>query len=337
MDIVTQGLLGGVLARSVAHDDEKKPAAWAGLFAGLIADADILIRSTQDPLLNIEYHRHFTHSLVFIPIGAAIACLLLWPVLRHSLPVRRLFVFCLLGYSLSGLLDALTAYGTMLFWPFSENRIALNLISVVDPVFTFILLAGFLFGLYLPGRRIASLTLLLCLFYVSFAWFQQQRAEQLMAELAVARGHHPQRHIVKPTLGNLVLWRSVYINEGRIHVDAVHVGLPGSTLIYPGDSVPHFKLHEVFPALDEQDTLYRDLKRFTIFSDGYVAYYPQRHLVGDARYSMVPNSVDPLWGVVVEADQPEKHVDYRFFRDSSQTVRARFIKMLLGRCPPERC
>ena len=107
MDILTQSLLGGVLAQSVARTQEKKPATLAGAVAGLLADADILIRSADDPLLTIEYHRHFTHSLLFIPFGAAIACLLLWPLLRRRLAVPRLYLFCLAGFSLSGVLDAL--------------------------------------------------------------------------------------------------------------------------------------------------------------------------------------------------------------------------------------
>ena len=69
MDILTQGLVGGVLAQSLARKNERKIATLVGVVAGLLADADILIRSSSDPLLNIEYHRHFTHSLVFIPVG----------------------------------------------------------------------------------------------------------------------------------------------------------------------------------------------------------------------------------------------------------------------------
>lgn len=77
MDLLTQGLLGGVLAQSVARKEEKKLATLVGIAAGLLADADVLISSSSDPLLNIEYHRHFTHSLLFIPFGAAIALALL--------------------------------------------------------------------------------------------------------------------------------------------------------------------------------------------------------------------------------------------------------------------
>jgi hypothetical protein len=43
--------------------------------AALLPDADALVRSSADPLLYAEFHRHFTHSLAFIPVGGAIAAL----------------------------------------------------------------------------------------------------------------------------------------------------------------------------------------------------------------------------------------------------------------------
>lgn len=63
MDLLTQGLLGASMAQSGAKHDETRIAAGVGFFAGVIADADILIQSENDPLLNIEFHRHFTHSI----------------------------------------------------------------------------------------------------------------------------------------------------------------------------------------------------------------------------------------------------------------------------------
>ena len=49
MDILTQGVLGGVVAQSFAAKHEKKMATLAGVAAGILADADILIRSSSDP------------------------------------------------------------------------------------------------------------------------------------------------------------------------------------------------------------------------------------------------------------------------------------------------
>jgi len=136
MDVLTQGLLGGVLAQAVARKEEKKLATFVGVMAGLLADADFFIRSSQDPLLNIEFHRHFSHSLIFIPVGAAIACALLWPFLRRHIATGRLYLFCLAGYSMSGILDACTSYGTQLLWPFSDVRVAFNIISMLVMVVT---------------------------------------------------------------------------------------------------------------------------------------------------------------------------------------------------------
>ena len=84
MDILTQGLVGAAMAQTIANRQETRRAALVGLVAGLAADADILIHSSQDPLLTLEYHRHFTHSIFFISLDAVICMLLL--CIRHRVP-----------------------------------------------------------------------------------------------------------------------------------------------------------------------------------------------------------------------------------------------------------
>jgi inner membrane protein len=330
MDLLTQGLVGGVLAQSLARKNEKKIATLVGVVAGLLADADILIRSSSDPLLNIEYHRHFTHSLVFIPLGAAIAMLLLWPFVRRHLSAGRLYLFAFAGYSMSGVLDAFTSYGTHLFWPFSDERVALNIISIVDPVFTLILLVTLLTGLRLGHRKVAFAGLVLSMMYLGMGFVQLQRAEQLAEDLRDMRGHVAMQSVVKPTLANLVLWRSVYIHEDRIHVDAIRVGLFDAGRVIEGESVARFSFDKDLPQLDESSVLYTDIVRFLSFSDGYVALDPkQANVLGDIRYSMLPVSARPLWGIVIDPDRPQVHADYRFFRDSSPSVRETFLNLLL--------
>jgi len=330
MDLLTQGLVGGVLAQSLARKNEKKIATLVGVVAGLLADADILIRSSSDPLLNIEYHRHFTHSLVFIPLGAAIAMLLLWPFVRRHLSAGRLYLFSLAGFSMSGVLDAFTSYGTHLFWPFSDERVALNIISIVDPVFTLILLVTLLTGLRLGHRKVAFVGLVMSMMYLGMGFVQLQRAEQVAEDLRDMRGHVAMQSVVKPTLANLVLWRSVYIHEDRIQVDAIRVGLFDAGRVIEGESVARFTLDRDLPQLDESSVLYKDIVRFLSFSDGYVALDPvQANVLGDIRYSMLPVSARPLWGILIDPDRPQVHADYRFFRDSSPSVRETFLNLLL--------
>jgi len=338
MDILTQALLGGVLAQAVASKNEKKIATLTGCVAGVIADADILIQSSADPLLTIEYHRHFSHSLFFIPVGAVIALMLLWPFLRRRISVSRLYLFCFAGFSLSGVLDACTSYGTHLLWPFSDERIAWNIIAIIDPVFTIALLITLVLGLRIKYRQVAYWGLSFSLAYMLAGYLQLQRATSVSVDLAEKRGHTIKRHVVKPTLGNLLLWRSVYIHQDRIYVDAVRVGLLDGSQVYEGEAVRRFSLERDLPGLDMSSVLSADIQRFKTFSDGYLAYDPGRNdVIGDMRYSILPNSARPLWGIIIDSEKPQQHAPYKFFRDTSQKVRTKFFNMMLGRCESTPC
>ena len=236
MDILTQGLLGAVSAQAGARRDEVRVAAGVGFVAALLADADALIRSSSDPLLYLEYHRHFTHSLFFVPAGALLAAMVLWPLLRHRLAFGRLYLFALLGYALAGFLDVCTSYGTHWLWPLVDERLAFNIISIVDPVFTLILVTALALALRRAAAPAARLGLMVAGAYLLLGVAQHERAAAVAADLAAERGHEVERGLVKPTLGNLVLWRSVYEAAGRFHVDAIRVGVAG-TRIYEGQSV----------------------------------------------------------------------------------------------------
>lgn len=332
MDILTQGLLGAVLAQTGAQRNETRIATGVGFASGLLADVDALIRSSTDPLLTLEYHRHFTHSLVFIPIGALIAALILWPIVRKRLGFARLYLYALLGYSLSGALDACTSYGTHLLWPFMQEPIALHLISIIDPVFTLILLIAMVVSVKKNTRIAAQLGLALAGVYMLCGWAQNQRAVPVIEAMAVERGHNIERLVVKPTLGNLLLWRSIYQTNGRLYVDSVRVGLISESRVYQGDSVALFKLERDLPDLSPSSVLYKDIQRFIKFADGFAAIDPDRpNVLTDIRYSNVPNSIKPLWGIELDMNKPEQHANYNFYRDLSKENRQRFLSMLFNK------
>ena len=117
MDPLSQGLLGATAAVSLSDKKKIGAAAVAGMIAAMAPDLDVLIRSANDPLLAVEMHRQFTHSLIFIPIGAAIVTLVLWWFLKKYLDLKEIYMFSFIGYGTHGLMDALTSYGTQLFWP----------------------------------------------------------------------------------------------------------------------------------------------------------------------------------------------------------------------------
>ena len=138
MDPCTQGLIGAAFSSLLSKKRDIRKASLCGAIGGIAPDLDIFIKSENDPLLFIEYHRHFTHSLFFAPIGSIFVSLIIFICffkLRMSL--RFIYLFTFIGFLSHGLLDSLTSYGTSLFWPLSQSRVSLNLISIVDPIFTF--------------------------------------------------------------------------------------------------------------------------------------------------------------------------------------------------------
>ena len=327
MDLLTQGVLGAALAQSGAKPTETRMATGIGFAAGLLADADALINSSTDSLLAIEYHRHFTHSIFFIPFGALIAAILLWPFLRKRIRFGRLYVFSLLGYSLSGFIDACTSYGTHLFWPIWDERVSFHLVAIVDPIFTLLLITGVIVAYRKRLQKPAQLGLMLAASYLLLAFVQLHRAEAMVESLAAERGHIPKQLVAKPTFGNILLWRSIYKNGGRFYIDAVRVGK--ISRIYEGESIAEYEQAKDGNHLPKDSVLYADIQRFSKFSDGYIAIHPDRaDVLGDIRYSIQPDGIRPLWGIEMDTNNPERHAYFTVFRSLDKTKFKRFLAML---------
>jgi inner membrane protein len=336
LDILTQGLLGAALSQSIARKKETRIATGVGFFAGLIADADIFIMSPSDPMLNIELHRHFSHSIFFVPLGALLAALILWPILQRffnsePLTFKRLYVFCLLGYSLSGFIDACTSYGTHLLWPLSDERITFHLISIIDPIFTGVLMLAVISAWRKHRPRMAHIGLLFCGAYLLLGALQLNRATDLATELGHSRQHDVEKLVVKPSFANLLVWRSTYVANDRIYVDAVRAGFT-ETKIYPGSSVPLFIPERDAIGIPRDSVLYADILRFEKFSDGFIAMEPGKdNVLGDVRYSMTPTKIATLWGITLDKNKLDEHAYYGFYRATSPGDRENYINMLLGK------
>ena len=334
MDPISQGTIGAV-APQVAFAPEKiRAVALLGCLAGMAPDLDVLISSPTDPLLFLEYHRQFTHALVFIPVGAGVAALLLHWMVRRTLTFRESYLACLVGYATHGFLDSCTSYGTQLFWPFTDYRVAWNNVAVVDPSFTVPLLVLVIVAAVRRRRAYAVAGLIWALAYLGLGVVQNQRAEAAGERLAASRGHEPQRLTAKASFANLLVWKVVYEYGGRFYVDGVRTGAGVS--ICPGASVARLDLSRDLPWLDPDTQQARDVERFRWFSDGYVALDPAvPNRVIDMRYSLVPNEIDPLWGIDLDPEAPvDRHVRFVTDREMGVAQRDALMGLLTGAtCP----
>ena len=63
MDPVSQGVVGAAFAQTAAKRATVATVAWYGALGGMAPDLDVLFQSPTDPILFLEFHRQFTHSL----------------------------------------------------------------------------------------------------------------------------------------------------------------------------------------------------------------------------------------------------------------------------------
>jgi inner membrane protein len=313
MDLITQGVLGALLAQSQAKTKQLGKAIIIGGLAGMAPDLDVLIRSSNDPLLFLEFHRHFSHSLFFIPLGGLICSLVLYPLLgkRWQLSYFQTLLWCLVGFATHGLLDGCTSYGTQLLWPLSNERFAWSFISIIDPLFTLPLIALIYLAFKKSSTRYVKLALVWMVAYLAIGYIQHQRAIDIGEKLAKERGHSVTRLEAKPSLGNLAVWKIIYESNGQFYIDAVKPGLFQSK-IWQGESLEKLEIKRDFPWLDTNSQQAKDIERFRWFADDFLAVDPEnpRRII-DMRYSLVPNTLVALWGIELSKDaKPDAHIHY---------------------------
>jgi inner membrane protein len=303
MDPLSQGVVGAVVAQQKTTKNHFVIATILGFLSGMAADLDIFIRSSNDPLLYLEFHRQFTHSLIFIPVGGLVCALFFYYLfLRNkNITFKQTYIYSTLGYATHGLLDSCTTYGTQLLWPFTDDRIAWNTISIIDPLFTLPLLSLTIIAVIKKKIFISYLALFWVIFYSIFGLMQKERAEAIGVKLADSRGHDLINVVAKPSFANLIVWKIIYTTKDSYYIDAVRLGFREN--IIEGVKIDKLNIEKSFPWLDMKSQQARDIERFRWFSNGYLALsqaHPYRII--DIRYSMLPNEGDGLWGIELSPD-----------------------------------
>jgi inner membrane protein len=149
MDSITQIVLGAAAGEVVLGKKVGNKAMLWGAIAGTIPDLDVVAKAFLDDVSMKEFHRSFSHSILFSIIFAPILGRLAY-LIHKKLNVSWQDWSWLMFWSLftHPLLDAHTAFGTQLFWPL-PYKITYNNIFIIDPLYTL----PFLFFLILAMRR----------------------------------------------------------------------------------------------------------------------------------------------------------------------------------------
>ena len=316
MDPLSQAVTGAALAGIFSKKHTVRAALIMGACGGMAPDLDILIRSSTDPLLALEYHRHFTHSLIFSPIGGLLVGLFFWlfPWVRKNLSFKQAWFFSFLGVITHGALDSCTGYGTHLLWPFTNARESWNVIGIIDPLYTFPALLLLMIGFWRKHIKTSMVASLWLLSYLALGSWQHHRATEITENWLQEQQIAHQKLTLRPTIGNLWLWRVLYYDEASKVWQTQALCLP-----YWSDEVgiKQGDYAETFDGImgarySPSSVAGRDLRRFSFFSNGYLSLHLRpdgRFVIGDIRYGMTPDSAQPLWGIEMPKDH-DQHVKW---------------------------
>lgn len=141
MDSLTQIVLGAAVGEAVLGKKVGNKAMLYGAIAGTIPDLDVLARFFVDTVTATEWHRGFSHSILFSILFAPIFGWFIWKLNRKSNAAFLNWTSLMfLGLFTHPVLDVFTTWGTQLFWPF-KTRLAFQNIFVIDPLYTLPFLA----------------------------------------------------------------------------------------------------------------------------------------------------------------------------------------------------
>ena len=137
MDPITHGVTGALLGKGLFSDRQGRVATFAATLGAIFPDIDLIAEfASRDPMAIVKYHRGITHSFVALPFFAAA---LAW--LTRSVARRRdiqtpswtiLTIIYGVGIASHILLDGTTSFGTRMWTPFSQKRVAWDLMFIID-------------------------------------------------------------------------------------------------------------------------------------------------------------------------------------------------------------
>lgn len=145
MDPLTHGIAGALLGKAYFSKREARASIFAATLGAVFPDIDVVAEAiSRDPLAIVKYHRGITHSFFGLPFFAvALAWLTRWVARLLKLEAPSWATLSLIygvGIASHIVLDGMTSFGTRMWTPFSQRRVAWDLLFIIDLTLTSILL-----------------------------------------------------------------------------------------------------------------------------------------------------------------------------------------------------
>jgi len=272
MDSLTQIVLGAACGEAVLGKKIGNKALLFGAIGGTIPDLDVFIGGWlyTNKIQAMAFHRGFMHSFLFSILGAFLFAWLVFKFYNYGKRAntttlkdwQKLFFWSLLTHPI---LDCFTPYGTQLFYPFTDFRVAFNTIAVADPLYTLPFLICIIILMFLNRKKAKrrfwlklgiGISCTYMLFTLANKWYITSVFKQSLVKSEIPFN----RFRTQPTLLNNILWYGVAETD-----TAFYLGF--YSLLDKENNVIDWKIIKNKEApIAIKDT---DLETLTWFSDNY--------------------------------------------------------------------
>jgi len=225
MDSITQAALGAAVGEAILGKRLGRKGAIAGAIVATIPDLDVLITPLFNDFDRISIHRGYSHSIMFCIVGAFLVAYIMnrikW---TKAASYWKLWFFAFSALFTHVLLDAFTSYGTQLLLPFTNWRVSLDSISIIDPVYTIPLIIGTVASIMLYKSKEKrrglpnTLGLIVSSLYLVFTLANKQHVQGVMADqLQEQKTPFYQMLTVPVSVGNME-WYGVVKDDSLLYI-----------------------------------------------------------------------------------------------------------------------
>lgn len=223
MDSLTQIILGAAVGEAIAGKKAGFRGAMWGAGLGTLPDLDILASPLLDGVHQLRFHRGITHSILFSFLSAP---LFGWGIHKiHDIKgtTAWLWMKLVLWVHLTHvLIDLATTYGTQILYPLTDTPFTLDLIFIIDPLYTLPMLMGLIFVFIYrkrpKARRWANNTgLIVSTFYLVLAFGIKSHVHGTVQQSFANQYGHYEIMKTTPAGPSIILWNGYIKRDDSIY------------------------------------------------------------------------------------------------------------------------
>lgn len=230
MDSITQIVLGAACGEIALGKKIGNKAMLFGAIGGTIPDLDVIIGNLVygNEIDSLAFHRGFMHSIVFACIASLVLGFILYELYnsgrrKDTTNLKDWIWLFFLSIFTHPILDSFTPYGTQLFLPFTDYRLAFNNISVVDPLYTLPFLLLLIITMFFKRSNPRRIKWARAGVYVSSAYMLFTIVNKIYIDSVFKKSFQKaeisySRFSAQPTILNNFLWYAVAETDNNYHV-----------------------------------------------------------------------------------------------------------------------